>query len=348
MLAHDPPGSPPDETFDALARAFERSIGAADRVELVETDLRIAGHAVRLRATGHVLADAMSRTWAHLRVPAGGAGAPALTLDFFDTAHAASPPAVTATRLGEVSPDGRHLSIRRWQSLTAFDRTGGRMITWVPDGTRVGQQERGRPLFEALGVWLQDRGVLPVHAGLVAHAGRGLLCGGPSGSGKSSVCLRCLEAGFEFLGEDTVGLEGTAAGFRGHSIFGSVQLSPEAIGRFPKLAAAREPIDPGEEKHMVMLTDLYAPTLRPDVTIDAIVLPHVTGSPTPTLRPASAGEALRHLAPSTLMRRHDVQAGLDRLGELTRSVPAFWLELGGEPARVPERLASLAADELAR
>ncbi|MBT8404950.1 MAG: hypothetical protein KJP18_13900, partial [Gemmatimonadetes bacterium] len=263
------------------------------------------------------------------------------TLDFLDAARVGRRPEVTATRLGEVSPDGRYLSIQRWKSITAFDRSAGRMITHVPDGSRVSQQERGRPLFEALGVWLQDRGVLPVHAGLVAHAGRGLLCGGPGGSGKSSTCLRCLEAGFGFLGEDTVGLEQTPDGFRGHSVFGSVQLGPEAFARFPRLAEAREPIDPGEEKHMVMLTDLFSSTLQRDVMIDAIILPRVTGVPSPTLRPASAGAALRRLAPSTLMRRHDVQAGLDRLGELTRSVPAFWLELGGEPERVPECLAEL-------
>jgi len=48
------------------------------------------------------------------------------------------------------------------------------------------------------------RGLVPLHAACVGRRGRGVLLMGASGSGKSTVSLLCLLAGFEFLSEDSV------------------------------------------------------------------------------------------------------------------------------------------------
>jgi hypothetical protein len=46
--------------------------------------------------------------------------------------------------------------------------------------------------------------LVPLHAACVGRNGRGVLLMGESGSGKSTVALLCLLAGFEFLSEDSV------------------------------------------------------------------------------------------------------------------------------------------------
>jgi hypothetical protein len=46
--------------------------------------------------------------------------------------------------------------------------------------------------------------LVPLHAACVGRRGRGVLLMGESGSGKSTVSLLCLLAGFEFLSEDSV------------------------------------------------------------------------------------------------------------------------------------------------
>jgi hypothetical protein len=48
------------------------------------------------------------------------------------------------------------------------------------------------------------RQLVPLHAACVGRNGRGVLLMGESGSGKSTVALLCLLAGFEFLSEDSV------------------------------------------------------------------------------------------------------------------------------------------------
>jgi hypothetical protein len=49
--------------------------------------------------------------------------------------------------------------------------------------------------------------LVPLHAACVGHGGRGVLLMGASGAGKSTVALRCLTEGFEFLAEDSVFVE---------------------------------------------------------------------------------------------------------------------------------------------
>jgi energy-coupling factor transporter ATP-binding protein EcfA2 len=49
--------------------------------------------------------------------------------------------------------------------------------------------------------------LVPLHAGCVAHDGRGVLLMGPSGSGKSTVVLHSLLGGLEILAEDSVLVE---------------------------------------------------------------------------------------------------------------------------------------------
>jgi hypothetical protein len=49
--------------------------------------------------------------------------------------------------------------------------------------------------------------LVPLHAGCVARAGRGVLLVGASGAGKSTLTLQCLSAGMDFLAEDSVLIE---------------------------------------------------------------------------------------------------------------------------------------------
>ncbi len=76
-----------------------------------------------------------------------------------------------------------------------------------------------------------------------------------------------------------------------------------------------------------------APTPRP---LDP---PRVVGTGDTTFRPAFKAEALRTLAPSTLLmfvpgaaRVHSFQL----LGRLVDSVPSYWLELGGDVIQIKD------------
>ena len=83
--------------------------------------------------------------------------------------------------------------------------------------------------------------VLVLHAGFVANPGHGVLFAGKAGAGKTTAALSCVWAGFDYLGDDYVGIKGLKGGnFDGyrihngaragllHSVFGR-QGSPTVV-----------------------------------------------------------------------------------------------------------------------
>ena len=102
--------------------------------------------------------------------------------------------------------------------------SSGHFLAWrssrrTASSERLSLYERGKPFRVLLSVWLHDRGVQVVHAALVARGDRGVLLPGRGGAGKTTSALTCLLAGFRYLGDDYVGLEGPVDGsFRGHSL----------------------------------------------------------------------------------------------------------------------------------
>ena len=75
-----------------------------------------------------------------------------------------------------------------------------------------------------------------VHSGAVGIGGQGVLLTGIGGSGQSTTCLLCLEAGLDFAGDDYTAFElvgGSSA--RVHSLYSSAKVDPVTLGRFPRL-----------------------------------------------------------------------------------------------------------------
>jgi hypothetical protein len=89
------------------------------------------------------------------------------------------------------------------------------------------------------------------HAAFVARNGRGVVRPGASRSGKSTVALACLRAGFDYLGDDWIGVEPTAAGgFAGHGLYSSAFLGSDHARWFPEFARHALPREPGEDKSL--------------------------------------------------------------------------------------------------
>ena len=212
--------------------------------------------------------------------------------------------------------------------------------------------ERARPFHRFLSVWLGDEGVQFVHAGLVARRDRagglkGVLFVGRGGSGKTTSSIAYFRGGLVYLGDDFVGLEQMGAGFVGHSLYGSCLVNIQHIRRFPDLeAASLAPRLSHEEKAVVYLAPLDHARLADQVTIAAVVLPKVVDRRDTIYRPATRGQSLLTMAPSSIMSlpvmSHDP---MDRLAGLVGAVPSFWLELGHDVNDIPVTVNAL-FDEL--
>ena len=204
-------------------------------------------------------------------------------------------------------------------AVTALDRRSGTIVGHRPGAAALAPYERTKPFSEVLALWLLDRGALQVHAGSV----EGALLVGRSGSGKSTAALAAAASGRVLHGDDHVALRGITV----HALYGGMRVGDDVLAADPWLAGAGEVVEVPGEKAIV-----FAPRLAPPMPVRVILVP--TAAPGHGLRPLRPAEALRALAPSSLLGV--VGGGADAfqaLGDLVADVPAFALHHDGDPGR---------------
>jgi hypothetical protein len=350
--------------------AFERALAAASpRPErrgsvparadspngLHERHYVLSGRVARVRVVGDELAQLLHLPFAHLEVDADPS--PALAIDLWDpvatgvdapkTSLEAIDPAMRPAVA--VTSDGRLVGHRLLNTLTWLDRRASTITGAVDLSRRLTLFETGRPLYFPLMLWLRDRRVQFVHAGLVAKGGDGLVLCGQGGSGKSTTTLLCLDAGFDFLGDDYVGLERRGGGFVGHSLFCSTYLDPAGLERFPDLDAhAVHGTTTEEDKSVVLVSQVWPARLAASARIRAVLLPEVSGESTTRIEKASRGYALRRAAPSSILQLLAPEpSSLGRISALVETTPCYRVALGRDRERIPvlldELLTSLVA-----
>jgi hypothetical protein len=322
----------------AFAEALDRYPGA-----VYEHCYAFAGRPVRLRVVGSRLAERSHRAFAHLRRHGVDSGQQTLQIDLWDETETGVPglPDAASTELDRqwvacdgtitASPDGRYVSFRYEESVTVLDRQAQQMVSCRRSGSHLSSGDCSKPFVLMLSIWYHDRGVQLLHSGLIARNGAGILLPGASGTGKSTTSLAGVAQGFEFLGDDFVGLErGQHGTFLGHSVFNTVCLVRENLARFPDIRPyAVEDSFEVEEKPILYLSEIYPERLRATVPVRAVVLLRTYNARTEICR-AGRAEALRQFAASTL---HTVvprpgREALERIRELVERVPAYWLLLG--------------------
>jgi hypothetical protein len=330
---------------DAAFRRWCRTFAAAARrrpSSLATAWYRIAGHPVRVRTVGGRLAAVIDESWRHLGTPPPpGSATRTLHVDLWDAQETQVPAAVLPVAIDpserfafRVSADRRFVA-HGWPGvLSLLDRRGDHVVGCVADAAWLTPQARGRLVEPLLLVWLRDRSVQLVHAGLVARGPQGLLLLGRSGTGKSTAAIACARAGFAFLGDDKIALGLRPEGaYEGHSLTGVAYLEPCQLARFPDLApwGLEGPVG-GDRKVLLRLGCVPAVHLAAGGPIQALAIVRIGDSGDGGLRPASRRDALLAAGLSTVLQLPiDQPRALPALGDLVRRVPAYWLDLGADP-----------------
>ncbi len=342
------PPSEPVEFSEAVARAFGEAAAAHGTVERCYA---LGGSTVCLRFAGAALLPRLTPALEHRRVPAAKAQ---LTLHLWDGASTGvglPPPPV---RLGEPLPRGevRGLENEQLQLAVGLDaasvsllHTGtGHGYYWIRAAADVSVHERGAPLRSLLHWWMRPRGRHMVHAAAIGTAEGGVLLAGRGGSGKSTTALACLSAGLSFAGDDYCLLSIEDAPHI-YSVYSSAKVAAAQLRHFPLLEAlVANGEELGEEKALVFLQPTRAAQLVAGFPLRALLLPRITGQPDARLTRASAFEALRALAPSSIMQLPGAGAAeFQSLSQLVQRVPCYWLELGTAVAEVPAVIQTLLA-----
>jgi len=335
----------------ALIAAFEAARSA--RPELLRTaDHRVGGRVLRTRVLGRGLADVVARGL----LPAEVTEPPELTFDLWDRGATGGPgPAATAgDEAGErhgsggerfaATPDQRYARYSGPEFMVRHGRLERRAVGWISSQARLSPWNRTRPWQPLIVHWLGRTGWRTIHAALVGRGGRAILIAGPNGTGKSTIAGACIEAGFEFLGDDAVSVERDLDGaLRGHCLYPVIKLDRALSRSFPGLASAATTYDDPATDEIVVSVPLSHPSaVRASSQIVALALPCL--SPRSASRFASVHpiRALRTLTGSVLSAEAGhVAEDFEFLCGVVESISAFRLEVGSDPSSIPQAVASL-------
>jgi hypothetical protein len=338
-------------TFDAIGHCFERALGEHPG-EVSETTIRIGEEHIRLRVVGRQLARLLLTPFAHIEQAGSQPSAGMLTIDAWDQAATGSAcavlpaePELAGMAIVVRSRTRRFFRLERPTSSMWLDTAQSRMLGWFASAAQATAEELSKPFYRMLGPWLAARGIHMIHAALVARDGRGALLTGRGGAGKSTTALSCLIAGLDCLGDDYVGLQEMGmGGFRGLSLYSTCCIEHPRAASFPELRdLVLAPSSNDDDKSILALAERFASRLPPpSALISAVLLPRVTSSSTTSLRAASPIDALRELAPSSLLLLPDPgPAAFQAFARMVERVPAYWLDLGGPLESAPPVIAGL-------
>jgi hypothetical protein len=222
--------------------------------------------------------------------------------------------------------------------LTLWDREPRRGIVWASDAHRLPYWVPAAPLRVILHWSLASRERHLLHAAAVGDERSGALLVGGAHSGKSTTALACLVDGLGYVGDDCV-LAETEPSPHVVSVYGTAKLNASSVKLLPELPALRSV--PDAPKFIVDVTRARPELMRRSAAVSVILLPQVIPGRL-ALRPANAAEALRALAPSTILQHADESAtGMAVMATLVRQVPAYHLELGSDIAAVAPAIRDL-------
>lgn len=326
-----------------LARYFEDVLSAfqsATERHGVSLDLRLdlAGRPIRFRTAGPLLPPSIPEAFRHLQPASSGPWS--LDVVAWDHASTGIPippppwslpelPAGTRLRLG---PDDARLRIAGTtaaEGVHLFEPETGRAVWFLPDASRIPTFHYSLPFLTLFKWWAPLAGLQLLHAGCVATPEGGALIVGPGGAGKSTTSLLCALHGFHYLSDD-ICLAQLQPQPRAFSLYNSGKLHRLHIQHFPELARhAIDPVPDPQEKPVYFVHAHHPDRTRRECPLRAILCPFVTGKPDTSSHPITPGEALRALAPSTLVQLSpDNLKRFHDLAALTRKLPAFRLNLG--------------------
>lgn len=354
------PATQRDTTPRAFFRAVHRTFQGARRSTGYNPVrfFKIAGHTIRLQFAGNSLVPLITPALKHLATEP--TDDPALTVCLWDSRSTGVPVPNPYWPLVEPIPplkeEGDHnrvqtflhrgdnilVSHRVGVGLSLFDNSRNLALYWTSDFSEVLYHIRVHPLRSILHWWMRDNGYYMIHAGAVGTPDGGLLLVGKSGTGKSTTALACIASELKYVSDDYC-LLSTAPAPYAHSIFSSATLEPSDVEKCPHL----EPIVENKnqlhrEKAILFLHEHHPEKIAPGFPIRAVLLPRITGRSNTLLTPVPAMEAMKMLAPSSILQLPGAnQAAFRAMAGLVRRVPCYNLELGTDPKEIPPVISRL-------
>lgn len=216
----------------------------------------------------------------------------------------------------------------------------------------------------ALVLALRHAGLFHLHAaGAISPGGAGIVIAGASGSGKTSVVLSLLDAGFDFLGDDSLLLRAeppdhaATSRARPRVIAGAMprpfHLGDATLAAWPRLSRFVGAAYGATGKRELDANAAFSGRLRPAMRAPGLLLfPRVSSEARTSSSPLTQGDAMAELIGASAMLAIEgvgrVLEHVELLAALAASAKAFELALGGDALSERRRVtADIVADLLA-
>jgi hypothetical protein len=335
-----------DNPEASLAEALDGAANAAfARLGRCDSAIEVAGHRIRLSFAGKALQDQVMRAFRHIEAPA----TTDCEIEVFawDTAQSGVGMSPETGRLIErLQATGKEQAIPALsateQGIHFFDSKTNRGYQWIRDAGELDEANKAAPLRLTLGYALAGRGLYAMHAAALRTGDSGFLLCGTSGAGKSTTSLACAGAGFEFAADDFCFVEVHGSGVTAHSIYASAKVFEHRLSDLPDfdpLVSNRDKLE--AEKAISFLAEGGMYQLARSFELDALIILASKGQATPSLRRISPMEALRAIAPNTLIFFRSSTYHLAALRDIVARVPCFALDLAGDIEANPPAIETL-------
>lgn len=328
-----------DTYFDSLLAAYEE---ATTRAPSHARTGALAERRLVVRTVGQALQEVFTPSLTHLPTmctyhPGGlevlawdeaatGVELPAPPWTPPPVGTATSAPRLTLPEGGE----GYRINLAEQDSLfILYSIERGQAVIWVRDAAQLPTYVHSAPFPTLMHWWSQQQGLRLLHAGCVGTSSGAALIVGKSGSGKSTTSLHCALSGFSYVSDDLCMVR-TQPSPHAYCVFNSGKLLPDSLARFPELAAhSRDPLPGVEGKPVIFMHQHYPERVAVDLPLKVLVAPRVAGTEGTRFMPILPAEALKALAPSTLLPRANPEpAAFHDMARLVRSLPCYRIELG--------------------
>jgi hypothetical protein len=343
-------------TPDQVYRQWSELFTAAHTTEASAPPLvfRVADQRIEARCTSRVLRERLRRPLRHLETPSTGQ-APDLRLDWVDCTASGVPMPVLPWPPQHASLDQDTREVRQKpfiftahgdHVLTALDGKTQRMIGFVRDAADWPLDHYKQALFISLYQHLRYRGLHLIHASAISRHGQAILIAGSSGAGKTTAMLRCVQAGFQYLSDDSTLVTRGAAGSgaaRAVTLLSALHVTDQTLAWFPELAPHVSPAASARGKRLVMIDAVYPGCVTLESQVSLILVPQITGEARSSVAHVSKAKLLSDMLPYSLDLADGATAGqqLAFLAELLETTPTFRLNLGRDWQQLPALLGDL-------
>jgi hypothetical protein len=334
--------------FEELRSTWARAAERADAVEM--RSYRVADRNLELRFAGDALVAPLGRALAHL--PPGDPALDTLVVHAWESETTRTPMPRPPWGPDDYREHGRirgyfdeHVhSVFQWgsRSLVMLDLERNEALYWIASARQIPYFEMAAPLRLVLHGWLSERGLELVHAAAVGSPEGCVLLVGNAGSGKSWGALSSLAVGLRLLADDYCLVRGGTPP-RVASIYSTAKTHGDAFERLPFLEPmVSNPVRHESDKAVYFLHEHVPDRLLLESDLRAILVPRRSGERGTAVRPAPPAAGLAAFAPSTILQLPASGARtLQRLAEVVRAVPCYYLELGTDLETIPNAITSI-------